>query len=46
MTTNIGLRKKIIKEYNKLSHIKKKGERIKIVMEKSGATYWQVYNAI
>lgn len=41
--TNIGLRQKIIKIYNQLPE---KDKNIKAVMDKTGCTYFQVYNAL
>jgi hypothetical protein len=41
--TNIGLRQRIIKVYNTLPE---KEKSIKAVMDKTGLTYFQVYNAI
>lgn len=41
--TSIGLRQRIIKVYNQLPE---KDKSIKAVMDKTGCTYFQVYNAI
>jgi hypothetical protein len=42
--TNIGLRQKIVKTFNSLPGESK--SKIKLVADKLGLTYWQVYNAV
>lgn len=42
--TNIGLRQKIIKTFNSLPGESK--SKIKLVADKLGLSYWQVYNAV